>query len=401
MRVHAIAMKQAGFSLVELMVALVLGLILTSGVISVYITSKNTYSVNNALGAVQQHGRFAFTFMDPTIRMANYTGGKYIPSPNNDLTGGLNTDPVYFGVAGVYGYDANGTGVNGSLDTNANPSYETTPPQDPSLWTPALDANSHSTLYDAIKSTVLQGSDVFLVSQMQQYPPELTGAQENDLVLTVNTADEDAQGNAVNDTSYFQVGSIAMVSNCLGAGDVFAVTAVDSAAGTITANNLLNPSHAGSYGTVGQLNNVGLLVTYIYWVGSGTDGTPSLYRTYLDKTGVLAIPQELVSGIENMQVLYGVKAAGVTQGPPVRYEAADTIDAANNWTNVVSVRVALIAQSDDNSIDTKPTATSPFFMLASDPVANVNNDGMQFTPPLDRRLRRYFVQTFSVRNALP
>ncbi len=97
-------------------------------------------------------------------------------------------------------------------------------------------------------------------------------------------------------------------------------------------------------------------------------------------------------------MLYGIKSPTLLQGPPIKYQSADTV---TDLTQVVSVRVGLVAQSDDNSIDTKPAAALPFYMLASDPVANANLDGMTFTPPRDRRLRRYFAQTFSVRNALP
>jgi type IV pilus assembly protein PilW len=393
MRTH-LHTRQAGFSLVELMVALVLGLILTSGVISVYITSKNTYNVNNALGAVQQHGRFAFGFMDPKVRMAGYTGCTFVKGGNFNLNAAYNTDPVYTVSSPVYGYEANNTGINGSFTVTT--AINTTPPVDATKWTPNLDKYK-STLFDAIKSKVLQGSDVFMVHEMQGNPPALTGVYDDGTALYVSTSDH-----GVNDTSYFAVGSIAMVNNCSGTNlNIFQVTALNSGSGTLshgTGGSLGNASGSltGTYSTSG--GNVGRLQTYAYYVGLGVDGGPALYQASLQDDGSF-LGQELVSGIENMQVLYGVDTDG--DKIPNNFQTADTVESGNNWGNVVSIRVALLSRSDDNSTDKAATTAPVFYMLASDPAANANADGLALTLPMDRRLRRSFVQTFSVRNALP
>lgn len=393
MRTH-LPTRQAGFSLVELMVALVLGLILTSGVISVYITSKNTYNVNNALGAVQQHGRFSFSFMDPKIRMAGYTGCTYVKGGNFNLNAAYNTDPVYTFNSPVYGYEANNTGINGSFTVTTT--INTTPPVDATLWTPNLDKYK-STLYDTIKSTALEGSDVFMVHEMQGNPPALTGIYDDGTKLYVSTADH-----GVNDTSYFAVGTVAVVNNCTGTNmNIFQVTALSSGSGTLThgtGGSLGNASTSltGTYSTSG--GNVGTAQTYAFYIGLGVDGGPSLYQASLKSDGTLQT-QELVSGIENMQVLYGVDTDG--DKIPNNFQTADTVESGSNWGNVVSVRVALLARSDDNSTDKAATTAPVFYMLASDPAANANADGLELTLPQDRRLRRYFVQTFSVRNALP
>ncbi|HEX2667592.1 MAG TPA: PilW family protein [Gammaproteobacteria bacterium] len=380
--------RQAGFSLVELMVALVLGLILTSGVISVYITSKNTYNVNNGLGAVQEHGRFAFSFMDPHIRMAGYHGCARKQTPNNNS--GTGADPVYDYSTGVYGYEAKGTGIGDSLTLDE--ATASTVLGDPASWTPALDAGGAGTLYANIKDKIVADSDVFMVRELAGAPYPLVGAFDDKTSLFVSTTDKASDGvTDVNDSEFFTVGEIAMVANCSQQPQVFTVTAVDTAAGSITYDALGVTFDSGG--------NVGAALTYAYFVGQGVDGGPALYEAYLDSAGQLQ-KRELVSGIENMQVLYGV-GDGSDAPVTVNFQTADTIDAAGAWNKVVSIRVALIARSDDNAVEKAPVDAPVFHMLASDPVADKNGDGFELTLPQDRRLRRYFVQTFSVRNALP
>lgn len=81
---HINLRHQQGLSLVELMVALVLGLILMTGIIQVFLSSKQTYSTNEAMARMQENGRFALEFMSRSARLAGYiepiyTGNKPLP----------------------------------------------------------------------------------------------------------------------------------------------------------------------------------------------------------------------------------------------------------------------------------------------------------------------------------
>ena len=64
--------RQSGLTLVELMVALVLGLLLLGGVTNVLVSSKQTFQANDDLGRVQENGRFALDILISDIRMAGY-----------------------------------------------------------------------------------------------------------------------------------------------------------------------------------------------------------------------------------------------------------------------------------------------------------------------------------------
>src|SRR3990172_12930451 len=75
--------SQQGLSLVELMVAISVGLILLAGVLQIFISSKQTYRVNDALARLQENGRYAMYLLSKDIRMAGFTGcGSAIPTVN-------------------------------------------------------------------------------------------------------------------------------------------------------------------------------------------------------------------------------------------------------------------------------------------------------------------------------
>lgn len=63
---------QKGLSLVELMVALVLSLFLLTGVITIFINTKVSYSAQQALAALQENQRLASTVLGNTIQQAGY-----------------------------------------------------------------------------------------------------------------------------------------------------------------------------------------------------------------------------------------------------------------------------------------------------------------------------------------
>ena len=76
-----ISTRQKGLSIIELLVAMVIGLILLLGVSQVFLSSRQTYAANEAMGRLQENGRFALEFIARSARLAGYTepvfeGGK-------------------------------------------------------------------------------------------------------------------------------------------------------------------------------------------------------------------------------------------------------------------------------------------------------------------------------------
>ncbi|WP_191965313.1 PilW family protein [Marinobacter halotolerans] len=71
--------KQQGLSLIELMIAMTLGLILTFGVVQIFISSKQTYSVVTAQSQTQENGRVVKHFLGRGLRHAGYWDDSTLP----------------------------------------------------------------------------------------------------------------------------------------------------------------------------------------------------------------------------------------------------------------------------------------------------------------------------------
>lgn len=63
-----------GMSLVELLVAMTIGIFLIGGALSVYIGSRATLQINESVARMQEHARFALDTLEPDLRLANYWG---------------------------------------------------------------------------------------------------------------------------------------------------------------------------------------------------------------------------------------------------------------------------------------------------------------------------------------
>ncbi len=67
-------MKQHGLTMIELMIALVIGAVLLVGAISVYSNSRATFRLNESMSRLQENARFAMSQIEPDLRLANYWG---------------------------------------------------------------------------------------------------------------------------------------------------------------------------------------------------------------------------------------------------------------------------------------------------------------------------------------
>lgn len=387
--------RESGFSLIELMVALVLGLILMGGVISVFITSKSTYSLNNALGAVQESGRFALGLMAPNIRMAGFMG---CASLTNGATYYTLKDipPDLFNFSEpVMGYDAKSTGVGGSYTMPGTVAADTAATD----WAPnpATNPGIPSALMTSANPPV-QGSDMFVLHEASglgfYLQPNGSGKYTDSANIYLQPSDADT----------LQQGQIIIVSDC----SKTTVSQVTNSPSGGSNDGHVEHSNSGSYvpgndhpiwpQSYGKGAQLYVAESYVYYIGVGRDLGPSLYMANLGVSGGntagLGTPVELVSGVENMQVLYGVDTDG--DKIPNVFVPADVVYANNDWGNVVSLRIAVVTQSDDNSVDKTPATAATYTLLDASAAY-----GVTLTAPKDRRLRRVFQETISIRNKLP
>ncbi|MFJ2482060.1 PilW family protein [Pseudomonas sp. NPDC087598] len=66
--------NQRGFGLIELLIALALGLIVVLGVVQTFIAAKNTYVSQNSAAAMQEDARFVLSKMIQELRMVGMFG---------------------------------------------------------------------------------------------------------------------------------------------------------------------------------------------------------------------------------------------------------------------------------------------------------------------------------------
>ena len=66
--------SNAGFSLVELMVGMVLGLMLVAGAVSIYLATKRSYVEVEQVAALTESARFAEQIMGDSLRQAGFLG---------------------------------------------------------------------------------------------------------------------------------------------------------------------------------------------------------------------------------------------------------------------------------------------------------------------------------------
>ncbi len=336
----------AGFGLVEILVALVLGLILIAGVLQIFIANRQSFATNEALGKVQENGRFALTFLTEDIRLVSFSGcGNLARKTFRDYTS------VSGGVA--------------VSDGDALRGYE-----DGTGWTnPVAGAYPHKA-----------GTDVITVRHMQ---PSMLPLSE---IYKPSSSSPDFKTNG--NIMSLKKDDFVIVSNC--------------STGVILKLKDVNPTGQRFPGTevtfTPYANNLPPKTPFSFAVGSAV----SLYKdvTFFitsaascpdclvkyDATTGQATP--LVDGVEALEITYGED----TNGDRV-VDVYNPADAVSNWGNVISVRVGLLVRSDRPAfpdVEERP----PY-------VVNGTNIDVQEVNNSDRLMRQVFTTTIALRNRLP
>jgi type IV pilus assembly protein PilW len=63
---------QKGLSLLELLIALTLGIFILASLIGLFVNTKGTYRLNENLARLQENGRFAISFLSRDLRLTDY-----------------------------------------------------------------------------------------------------------------------------------------------------------------------------------------------------------------------------------------------------------------------------------------------------------------------------------------
>lgn len=311
-----------GFSLVELMVALLLGSIVTLGLINMFSATQQTYGVLQGQARMQEGARYALDFLARPLRMSGFIG--CVSLRDVDVRSVLNGAPAF--------------AVNVAVPLQGFEATDDSPP----TWSPAL-----SGLPATIDTTVIvPGTDVLVVrhaSTQAQDQLQLSAGQinPNSDIVTATPAD----------ASRFAAGTIVLISDCDKA-SIFQISSNATAGGVFTIRHVtgggLVPGNATT--TLAENNTVFdatsrvyRIATTVYFVapGAGTNNrgdTPNSLWSSVDG----AAPQELVEGVEELQVLYGVDTDD--DDAPNRYQTFQVVGDVND---IVTVRVRMSVNSVD------------------------------------------------------
>ena len=297
------ARSQRGFSVIELMIAMVIGLILTAGVLQVFTSSRATYRFNEQLARLQENERIAADMIQNDVRQAGYQGcAKQVPFTN---TLNSSTTVQWNFAVPLRGHEASGAGA----------------------WLPAIDTGA----------VVSPRAD----SDILALRVPVRGAGSVALSSNMSTPTDTLKTAAVSPAP-FAAGDVVMLSDCKAAA-VFQVTGY-SATGEISHGAGAAVTNKGPGNASNDLGHafrakaeIMPIETVIYYVRDNADGEPSLWR----RAGG-APAEEVVEGIESMQVLYGEDTNNDRQ-----VDAYVKANSVSDWTAVLSIRVGLLLRSVD------------------------------------------------------
>jgi type IV pilus assembly protein PilW len=344
--------SQKGFSLIELMIAMVLGMVLMAGALQVFLGVKKTFVFNSDMTSMQENARFAMEFITRDARMAGYFGcGSQAVANTLNPVSGDGTWQYQFD-QGLVGYDGDDADF-------------------PTTDFPVADRPT-------LSSGTMPKSDVFTVLRGSTDGASFTVSDHNvtSSVVTVT----------LNHT--YDPGDILMISDC----DHAAIFQVTAGGTNKLRHNPGNSEYPGNctkgfglprlcstngngYEYKGDASVMEVL-SHAYYVDTASNNVPSIYREEITG-GVDSATEELVQGIESMQTLFGVDTSD--DGMANRYGLASSI---TDWTTVVSLRLHLLARS--------------LTQVTSEPV-DFRFVGVTYSPS-DKYLRKEFITTVKVRN---
>lgn len=287
--------RQAGLSLVELMIAMTLGLFLLGGLITILVANRDTYRIQNNLSRINEDMRFAMYILSRDLRASGFAGCVSLADVTNNL-------------------DPSGTGF--------------------SDW-------------DFVTDGGIQGTDGGGGTDSLT----LRGAFDSQSLHVVSPFGPLASANIkVESPNDLSVGDIVLISDCESA-DIFQITSGSPSINGTVVHNTGSTQEPGNYnpGSCTGANAHCLSKVYEedaklyrlafvnYAVGTGSNGRDALIRR------VNGTDTEVVANVVDFQLLYGEDADG--DGSPETYQDASAFTMAD----VVSIRLSLTVESEDDN----------------------------------------------------
>jgi type IV pilus assembly protein PilW len=307
---NVIAQYRAGFSLIELMVALTIGLLITTGLVTLFVNTRNSYGEIEKNSRQLEDGRYAMQILSDEIQHAGFYGQYY----NLDEPPPALPDPCTIVLADL----------NAALP----------------LPLQGYDAPANSPIACLNSANFKSGTDILVIRRAETTPPLSTTPLSNRVYIQANATQAEIQLGDLDGpdgTETFVLGQ----------------DKADSTPATIFKKDAVTAADIRQYHV------------HIYFISpcdvmgnnnacdAGDDGgkpIPTLKRVEL-QSGPSMSTVSLVQGIQNFQVEYGIDTSG--DGVPDSYVTAPANTTA--WSNLVTLRLHLLARNIDTSAGYKDT----------------------------------------------
>lgn len=329
--------RQGGFTLIELMVSLVLGLILIGGVLNIFVSNRETYRVTENLTRMQENARTGFDFMARDLREAGQNPcGTTLVANVIRKTGAIPwwADWNKGAVIGVDGTQDRTDIVAFGTGTNAR----------------------------------VAGTDAVLVIRAAQDEKIIAAHDASTFDLTLNSVtglvvDDVVVGCDLKNAAVFQIGTISTTTKVINYGPTFAPLNCSGAQLGFPAPLSCTPLVAKVFDAGGMVSKL----TATFWYVGYAAGKRSLFRTRIIKKTIASVPtittepEEMVTGVQDLQMVYltregstlatdWVSATDSASFPGASATATGnwrTDDPTNQPKQAVATRVTITLQSED------------------------------------------------------
>ena len=385
--------KIYGVTLVEMMIAITISSIVALGISSVYTSSKRSFKLQEEFSRLQENGRFAMNYIARFVRGAGYYGCS--SALNTTINNFTNQSEEFLFQTGIEGYEAAGTAPSDVVSTldeyplisNNVADYVSITSSISATLIAKLDPLPHT---DILASRVGENSGIEITENNDS---------ANFRITYTGGLNEGGCGGGQDALSGICPGDPLLISDCKKS-LAFMVTDTNPAntptdptevlilhSGT-TLNGQSNVETSFQAGAAGPEYEFGVgseivkMTTKFFYISKGANG-PALFV----KNGDDAVGTELVEGVENLQVLYGVDSD--SDNIPNRFVPADIV---TDFSTVTAVRISILLRSI-KELPWRTTAQKVRLLggTSADTATTI-------TPPVDKRLRRTMSITIKLRN---
>ena len=300
---------QGGFTLIELMIALMLGLLVMGAAIAIFLSNRQAYSATEGLGRVQENVRFAFELMARDIREAGANPcGRHVPAVNVITNSGANW----------------WTNLNSQVDASGelvNPWQATLQAFSGAEAMPDVAFGTGAAQRVPGTEAILLNSTDDAVYSVQAHDPATTN-------FTLNTASTNLENNSLVIVCDARQAAIFRAVTVAGAN----ISHTDAGALNCTPNLGLPADCATATSYAFQPNAMLARLGGAQWyVGNNDRNGTSLYQSRINADGFAVSRQEVVEGVENL-------AFEFLQDGAADYVATGAV---TSWAEVIAVRLTL------------------------------------------------------------